>query len=135
MLSLCVLVDYKRPIIIFGPFKEIFNEQLITENPDKFANCVPRTYSFMFVFMKIINSIFILDTTRPKREKEIDGREYHFVPVRKQMEEDIQNYLFIEAGEYEGNLYGTSIIAIRDVANAVCFYLRKMQITYGDLIV
>ncbi|CAF4632976.1 unnamed protein product, partial [Rotaria sp. Silwood1] len=91
--------DYSRPLIIFGPFKEILNDQLITDHPDKFTNCIPHT-------------------TRPRRDKEIDGREYHFVANRKQMEDDIQNYLFIEAGEYGGNLYGTSINAIRDVAYA-----------------
>ncbi|CAF4594175.1 unnamed protein product [Rotaria sp. Silwood1] len=92
-------IDYSRPLIIFGPFKEILNDQLITDHPDKFTNCIPHT-------------------TRPRRDKEIDGREYHFVANRKQMEDDIQNYLFIEAGEYGGNLYGTSINAIRDVAYA-----------------
>ena len=35
------------------------------------------------------------------------------------MEKDIQNYLFIEAGEYGGNLYGTSVNAVREVANSV----------------
>lgn len=35
------------------------------------------------------------------------------------MEKDIQNYAFIEAGEYGGNLYGTSINAVREVANSV----------------
>jgi len=63
--------------------------------------------------------LLYLDTSRPKRDKEIDGREYYFVPTREQMERDIQNYLFIEAGEYGGNLYGTSVIAVREVANAV----------------
>lgn len=60
-----------------------------------------------------------LDTSRSKREKEVDGREYYFVPTREQMERDIQNYLFIEAGEYGGNLYGTSVNAVREVANSV----------------
>ena len=60
------------------------------------------------------------DTSRPKRDKEVDGREYYFVPSREQMERDIQNYLFIEAGEYGGNLYGTSVSAVREVANSVC---------------
>jgi guanylate kinase/C-terminal processing protease CtpA/Prc len=91
-------IDYARPIIIFGPFKEILNDQLLNERPDQFANCVPHT-------------------SRPKRDKEVDGREYYFVPTREQMEKDIQNYLFIEAGEYGGNLYGTSVIAVREVAN------------------
>jgi guanylate kinase len=64
---------------------------------------------------------FCLDTSRAKREKEVDGREYYFVPTREQMERDIQNYLFIEAGEYGGNLYGTSVNAVREVANAVSY--------------
>jgi guanylate kinase len=38
------------------------------------------------------------------------------------MEKDIQNYLFIEAGEYGGNLYGTSVSAVREVANAVSLF-------------
>lgn len=37
------------------------------------------------------------------------------------MERDIQNYLFIEAGEYGGNLYGTSVSAVREVANTVSY--------------
>ncbi|CAF3465528.1 unnamed protein product [Rotaria sp. Silwood1] len=92
-------VNHTRPVIIFGPFKELLNDQLLNDHPDKFANCVPHT-------------------SRPKREKEVDGREYYFVPSREQMERDIQNYLFIEAGEYGGNLYGTSVSAVREVANA-----------------
>ncbi|CAF4445313.1 unnamed protein product [Rotaria socialis] len=92
-------VNHTRPIIIFGPFKELLNDQLLNDHPDKFANCVPHT-------------------SRPKREKEVDGREYYFVSSREQMEKDIQNYLFIEAGEYGGNLYGTSVSAVREVANA-----------------
>jgi guanylate kinase len=66
-----------------------------------------------------------LDTSRPKRDKEVDGREYFFVPTREQMERDIQNYLFIEAGEYGGNLYGTSIDAVREVANNVRLIFHK----------
>jgi guanylate kinase len=41
------------------------------------------------------------------------------------MQRDIQNYLFIEAGEYGGNLYGTSVSAVREVANTVRFFFRK----------
>ncbi|CAF1354687.1 unnamed protein product [Rotaria sordida] len=92
-------IDYARPIIIFGSFKEILNDQLLSDQPDKFVSCIPHT-------------------TRTKRDKEVDGREYHFVSNRKQMEDDIQNYLFIEAGEYGGNLYGTSVNAVREVAYA-----------------
>ena len=32
------------------------------------------------------------------------------------METDIQNHLFIEAGQYNGNLYGTSVTSVVEVA-------------------
>ncbi|CAF1315487.1 unnamed protein product [Adineta ricciae] len=92
-------IDYTRPVIIFGPFKEVLTDQCLNDSPDKYANCVPHT-------------------SRPKRDKEVEGREYYFVSSREQMERDIQNYLFIEAGEYGGNLYGTSVQAVREVANS-----------------
>jgi len=37
-------IDYARPVIIFGPFKEILNDQLLSDQPDKFGNCIPRMY-------------------------------------------------------------------------------------------
>ncbi len=75
-------------------------------------------------FEIIENEFLFLDTSRPKREKEVDGREYYFVPSREQMEKDIQNYLFIEAGEYGGNLYGTSVSAVREVASSVSYLIN-----------
>lgn len=59
------------------------------------------------------------DTTRSRREYEVDGRDYHFVASREQMERDIQNHLFIEAGQYNDNLYGTSVASVREVAEKV----------------
>ena len=35
------------------------------------------------------------------------------------MEKDIQAHLFIEAGRYKDNLYGTSIKAVQEVADQV----------------
>jgi guanylate kinase len=32
------------------------------------------------------------------------------------MEKDIQNHMFIEAGQYNENLYGTSVASVRQVA-------------------
>lgn len=65
--------------------------------------------------------LFLLtDTTRPKREYEVDGRDYHFVSSREQMEKDIQSHRFIEAGQYNSHLYGTSVQSVREVAEQVC---------------
>jgi len=72
-------------------------------------------------------SIVAADTTRPKRPYEVDGRDYHFVLSRSQMEQDIQNHLFIEAGQYNDNLYGTSIQSVKEVADKVCDELCRQS--------
>lgn len=64
-------------------------------------------------------NICISDTTRAPREYEMDGRDYHFVASREHMEHDIQNHLFIEAGQYNENLYGTSVASIKEIAEKV----------------
>ncbi|XP_072219462.1 discs large homolog 1-like protein isoform X5 [Leuresthes tenuis] len=90
-------VNYTRPVIILGPMKDRINDDLISEFPDKFGSCVPHT-------------------TRPKRDYEVDGRDYHFMVSREQMEKDIQEHKFIEAGQYNSHLYGTSVQSVREVA-------------------
>ncbi|CAF3791507.1 unnamed protein product [Rotaria sp. Silwood1] len=62
-------------------------------------------------------------TTRLKKSDEIDGRDYHFI-TREQFEKDISNDLFVEHGEYEKNLYGTSKSAIE----ICCHRLNKICI-------
>lgn len=49
----------------------------------------------------------------------MDGQDYHFVASREQMEKDIQDNKFIEAGQFNENLYGTSILSVRTVAERV----------------
>ena len=56
------------------------------------------------------------DTTRPKKDDEVHGRDYYFVDSREQMERDISNHLFIEAGQFHGNLYGTSVQSVKEIA-------------------
>ncbi|XP_047441660.1 disks large homolog 3 isoform X6 [Mugil cephalus] len=90
-------IHYTRPVIILGPLKDRVNDDLISEFPHKFGSCVPHT-------------------TRPRRENEMDGQDYHFVASREQMEKDIQDNKFIEAGQFNENLYGTSILSVRTVA-------------------
>ncbi|XP_025080158.1 disks large homolog 2-like isoform X4 [Pomacea canaliculata] len=90
-------LKYTRPVIILGPLKDRINDDLISEFPDKFGSCIPHT-------------------TRERRPNEEPGRDYHFVASREQMERDIQNHLFIEAGVYNDNLYGTSVASVKEVA-------------------
>lgn len=72
-----------------------------------------------------MDNVCCSDTTRERRAHEEDGRDYHFVASREQMERDIQNHLFIEAGIYNDNLYGTSVASVKQVAEQVsnyCFF-------------
>jgi len=57
------------------------------------------------------------DTSRPRKDEEADGREYYFVP-RDAFESDIAENRFVEYGEYEKHLFGTSMDAIRQVVNS-----------------
>ncbi|CAG5863601.1 unnamed protein product [Menidia menidia] len=90
-------VNYTRPVIILGPMKDRINDDLISEFPEKFGSCVPHT-------------------TRPRRDYEVDGRDYHFMSSRELMEQEIQEHKFIEAGQYNNHLYGTSIQSVKEVA-------------------
>jgi guanylate kinase len=92
-------LTYTRPVIVLGPLKDRINDDLISEFPDSYGSCVPHT-------------------TRQRRDHELDGRDYYFVPSREQMERDIANHLFIEAGQYNGNLYGTSVQSVREIAQS-----------------
>ena len=96
-------LQFTRPVIILGPMKDRINDDLMREFPDRFGSCVPHT-------------------TRPQRENEVDKRDYHFVTSIEQMKADIQTHLFIEAGQYNENLYGTSVQSVKDVALQVCVY-------------
>uniref|UniRef100_A0A8C5HVF1 Disks large homolog 1 n=1 Tax=Gouania willdenowi TaxID=441366 RepID=A0A8C5HVF1_GOUWI len=91
-------VNYTRPVIVLGPMKDRINDDLISEFPDKFGSCVPHT-------------------TRPRRDYEVDGRDYHFMSSRELMEREIQEHKFIEAGQYNNHLYGTSIQSVKEVAD------------------
>ncbi|XP_016520614.1 disks large homolog 1 isoform X4 [Poecilia formosa] len=91
-------VNYTRPVIVLGPMKDRVNDDLISEFPEKFGSCVPHT-------------------TRPRRDYEVDGRDYHFMSSRELMEREIQEHKFIEAGQYNNHLYGTSIQSVREVAD------------------
>ncbi|XP_065840633.1 disks large homolog 1-like [Oscarella lobularis] len=89
-------IAYARPVIVLGPIKDRINDDLIQDFPEEYGSCVPHT-------------------TRSPREYEVDSRDYFFVS-REDMERSIQNHEFIEAGQYNENLYGTSVVAVRDVA-------------------
>ncbi|KAJ7417063.1 MAGUK p55 subfamily member 5 [Willisornis vidua] len=91
----------KRPIVLIGPQNCGQNElrqRLMNNEVDRFASAVPHT-------------------TRSRRENEAAGRDYHFIS-RQAFESDIAAGKFIEYGEFEKNLYGTSIDSVRQVINS-----------------
>ena len=87
-----------RPVVVCGPSgvgKGTLIEKLLKEFPDKFGFSVSHT-------------------TRAPRPGEVDGKHYFFT-TRDKMETDIANGLFLESAEVHGNLYGTSVAAVRSV--------------------
>uniref|UniRef100_A0A803TW75 Protein PALS1 n=1 Tax=Anolis carolinensis TaxID=28377 RepID=A0A803TW75_ANOCA len=91
----------KRPIVLIGPQNCGQNElrqRLMNNEADRFASAVPHT-------------------TRNRRDNEVAARDYHFVS-RQVFEADIAAGKFIEHGEFEKNLYGTSIDSVRQVINS-----------------
>ncbi|TKS76254.1 MAGUK p55 subfamily member 5-A [Collichthys lucidus] len=106
----------KRPIALIGPTNSGHDElrrRLLSIEPEKFAVAVPHT-------------------TRNSRVHERNGREYHFVS-RAAFETDLSSGKFIESGEYEKNLYGTSTDSVRHVVNSgriclLCLHTRSLQV-------
>lgn len=93
--------------------------------------CAHKKHSFICLF------ISVSDTTRNIRIHERNGREYHFVS-RSVFESDMAAGKFVEFGEFESNLYGTSIDSVRQVFNSghiclLCLNSRvKNQKLLGD---
>ncbi|XP_008274972.1 MAGUK p55 subfamily member 5b isoform X2 [Stegastes partitus] len=106
----------KRPIALIGPTNSGHDElrrRLLSFEPEKFAVAVPHT-------------------TRNPRIHERNGREYHFVS-RPAFEADLAAAKFIESGEYEKNLYGTSTDSVRHIINSgriclLCLHTRSLQV-------
>lgn len=91
-------INYTRPVALYGPVKEeiegLREDLSLDERFFKMEQIVPHT-------------------TRPPKEGEVDGVKYHFVSMQ-QMKRDLALNKFVEAGELNHNLYGTSIESIRE---------------------
>lgn len=96
-------INYKRPVALYGLKEEV-------EGLREDLACDGR---FSFYKMELI----VPYTSRPRREGEVDGVKYHFV-TRQEMERDLAEHKFVEAGKLNDNLYGTSIDSIREVAES-----------------
>jgi guanylate kinase len=88
-----------RPIVISGPSgtgKSTLLKKLFTEYPDRFGFSVS-------------------NTTRQPREGEVNGKDYHFCTV-DEFKKLIEEKKFIEWAQFSGNYYGTTVKAVKDVA-------------------
>ncbi|KAG8011433.1 MAGUK p55 subfamily member 5-A [Nibea albiflora] len=104
----------KRPIALIGPTNSGHDElrrRLLSIEPEKFAVAVPHT-------------------TRNSRVHERNGREYHFVS-RAAFEADLSSGKFIESGEYEKNLYGTSTDSPEELKEVI-EKAREMEHNFGQ---
>lgn len=90
--------DPLRPVALMGASGVGVNElrrRLIDMNPQLFQGAIPYT-------------------SRPPRDYEESGREYHFIS-RDVFESMIHDNKFVEYGEYKGNYYGTSRGSVMEV--------------------
>ncbi|XP_023681045.1 protein PALS1 [Paramormyrops kingsleyae] len=106
----------KRPIALIGPpncGQNEMRQRLLSSEPERFGNAVPHT-------------------TRNRRDVEFNGRDYHFVS-RQAFEADVAAGKFIESGEFEKNLYGTSIDCVRQLINTgkicvLCVHTQSLKV-------
>ena len=90
-----------RPLVFVGPSgigKGTIEKKIMEKHPERFAFSVSHT-------------------SRAPRPGEVDGVAYHFT-TREKMEQEIKEGKFLEYCEIHGNLYGTSIAAIRTVIDS-----------------
>ncbi|KAJ2493956.1 guanylate kinase [Coemansia sp. RSA 2050] len=91
----------KKPIVVFGPSgtgKSTLLKRLFAEYPTEFGFSVS-------------------NTTRQPRAGEANGIDYHFL-TRDQFLSAIDRKEFIEHAEFSGNMYGTTVQAVKDVADS-----------------
>ncbi|KAF8331071.1 P-loop containing nucleoside triphosphate hydrolase protein [Cantharellus anzutake] len=91
--------SFSRPLVVFGPSgtgKSTLLKKLFADHPDKFGFSVSHT-------------------TRSPRAGETNGKEYHFT-TREQFLSLVDQGAFIEHAQFSGNLYGTTVKAVQDVA-------------------
>ena len=97
--EVCRLPPFERKTLILigaqGVGRRTLKNRLTGYDPDRFDSPLPHT-------------------SRPIREGEIDGKQYHFVR-RELMEQDIKDNKYLEAGELFGHLYGTKLDSIRSI--------------------
>lgn len=70
-----------------------------------------------------------IDTTRAPRPGEQDGREYNYT-TKEAFLDLVARYGFIEHAQFSGNYYGTSVQAVKNVAEQgrICILDIEMEV-------
>ena len=126
-----------RPIVVCGPSgvgKGTLLKRLFDEFPSKFGysisrrpvgrtlgGCTPVGRRAGFTHAARRGGLTAAgarraDTTRKPRPGETHGKEYYFT-TREELERDRDAGKFIETAEFSGNYYGTSVAAVKSVAD------------------
>lgn len=83
----------------------------------------------------MMNSSFSrkIDTTRSPRPGEVNGREYNFT-TKEDFLQLVEARGFIEYAQFGGNYYGTSVKAVKDVAEKgrICVLDIEMEVSPID---
>ncbi|EAW22986.1 guanylate kinase [Aspergillus fischeri NRRL 181] len=88
-----------RPVVVSGPSgtgKSTLLKRLFAEYPDTF-------------------DLSVSHTTRAPRPGEVNGREYYFT-TKEDFLDLVSKNAFIEHAQFGGNYYGTTVQAVKDVA-------------------
>ncbi len=97
--EVCRTPPFERKTLVLvgaqGVGRRSLKSRLISYDSDRFATPLPHT-------------------SRPIREGEMDGKQYHFVK-RDIMEADIADNKYLEYGEFQEHLYGTKLDSIRAI--------------------
>ncbi|XP_053130448.1 55 kDa erythrocyte membrane protein-like isoform X2 [Hemicordylus capensis] len=59
-------------------------------------------------------TLVLIDTTRPQKKSEVDGKDYHFVSTEEMMRGIAANE-FLEFGSYQGNMFGTKFETVHKI--------------------
>lgn len=102
-----------RPVVISGPSgtgKSTLIKRLFAESPNRFL-------------------LSVSHTTRAPRAGEQDGREYYFTN-KESFLQLVEEGGFIEHAQFSGNYYGTSVKAVKDVAEKgkICILDIEMEV-------
>ena len=127
-----------RPVVVSGPSgagKSTLLKRLFAEFPDAFGFSISRMFPPLSPPLQLIvhfskqHEEINIDTTRAPRPGEQHGREYYYSTKEDFLDLVSQNG-FIEHAQFGGNYYGTSVQAVKNIAEKgrICIIDIEMEV-------